>query len=97
MKSFENSSHAPAHVAIIPDGNRRFAEAEGITKALGHVRGYERTKELIAHARSVGVKVLTLWAFSTENWSREDDEVADLLVLIKRGLTELYKEAHIQK
>jgi undecaprenyl diphosphate synthase len=91
------SSKIPLHVAIIPDGNRRFAESQGIAKALGHVRGYERTKELIAYARSVGVQTLTLWAFSTENWGRKEDEVSDLLMLIKRGLIELHKEARIQK
>jgi undecaprenyl diphosphate synthase len=97
MKSFTNSPKVPVHVAIIPDGNRRFAESQGIAKVLGHARGYERTKDLIAHARSVGIQVLTLWAFSTENWAREEGEVVDLLALIKRGLLELQRESRIQK
>ncbi len=92
-----NSHKIPVHVAIIPDGNRRYAKAKGLPVAFGHGRGYERTKEIISNAQEKGVKFLTLWAFSTENWGRSEEEVSELLKLIKRGLIELYNEARIQK
>jgi undecaprenyl diphosphate synthase len=92
-----NSHKIPVHVAIIPDGNRRYAKAKGLPVAFGHGRGYERTKEIISNAQEKGVKFLTLWAFSTENWGRGEEEVSELLKLIKRGLIELYNEARIQK
>ena len=82
--------HVPQHVAIIPDGNRRWAKERGLPAAAGHMEGYARIKELIRSARDEGVLYLTLWAFSTENWSRSKDEVNQLSLLIAHGLEELH-------
>lgn len=87
----------PNHIAIIPDGNRRWAKAHNKLALQGHMEGYERAKEIISYAKSSGVKILTLWVFSTENWSRNKDEVTDLFGVIKRGLQELHNEARTQK
>jgi undecaprenyl diphosphate synthase len=89
--------HVPQHVAIIPDGNRRWAKERGLPAAAGHMEGYARIKELIRSARDEGVLYLTLWAFSTENWSRSKDEVNQLSLLIAHGLEELHKEALQEK
>jgi undecaprenyl diphosphate synthase len=83
----------PHHVAIIPDGNRRWAKEKGLSRAEGHLQGYTRAKEIISFAHDAGIHVVTIWAFSTENWKRTEDEVSELLVLIKKGLSELHTEA----
>ncbi|MEN9880898.1 MAG: hypothetical protein RLZZ308_81 [Candidatus Parcubacteria bacterium] len=84
-----NGSVIPQHIAIIPDGNRRWAKKKGLPVLSGHLAGYERVHELTKEARAVGVKYVTIWAFSTENWNRNEEEVDDLLTLIYKGLKEL--------
>ena len=73
----------PRHVAIIMDGNGRWAERQGKPRTVGHHRGVDRVREIIRAARDMGVGVLTLYAFSTENWRRPDYEVAVLMRLFK--------------
>ncbi len=91
--SFEVSREAlPLHVAIIPDGNRRWAASRLLPPAQGHHAGYVRTKGLIEEARRLGIQTLTFWAFSTENWSRSSEEVSTLLTLIKKAIEELGEE-----
>jgi undecaprenyl diphosphate synthase len=87
----------PEHVVIIPDGNRRWARFLNSPISFGHKSGYERIKELISFAQEKGIKFITVWAFSTENWNREKDEVNDLLKIIKEGLESLIKEAKEHK
>ncbi len=87
----------PQHVVIIPDGNRRWAKEKNKLAVEGHYKGYERADELITAAKKSGVKYLTVWAFSTENWGRSDDEVSHLLKLIHKGIKELYKKAHAEQ
>ncbi|MFH1767990.1 MAG: isoprenyl transferase [Candidatus Omnitrophota bacterium] len=65
----------PRHVAIIMDGNGRWARERGLSRAYGHKRGVERIKEIIKESKNIGVGILTLFAFSTENWSRSDSEI----------------------
>lgn len=79
----------PTHVVIIPDGNRRWAKNNNLPPLFGHEKGYERANELISFSKENGIKYLTLWAFSTENWNRSESEVKDLLRLIEKGLKEL--------
>ena len=79
----------PSHVVIIPDGNRRWAKERKLLPFQGHTEGYARANELITEAKRLGIEYLTLWAFSTENWNRSEDEVRQLLLLIERGLKEL--------
>jgi undecaprenyl diphosphate synthase len=85
------------HIAIIPDGNRRWAKERNLPAIAGHKKGYERVKELVECAREVGVSYVTFWAFSTENWKRSDEEVQALLHIIHEGLSTLYKEIQKEK
>jgi undecaprenyl diphosphate synthase len=76
----------PRHVAIIMDGNRRWARARGITEFEGHAAGVEAVRGILQHAVRRGVQMLTLYAFSRENWARSDDEVAGLFDLLARAI-----------
>ena len=86
----------PQHVAIIMDGNGRWAERRGQTRTAGHRRGVEAVREAVRSAGELGIKYLTLFAFSSENWRRPVEEVNDLLGLLKmflrRDLAELHRE-----
>jgi len=83
-------------VGIIMDGNRRWAKANGLPKLEGHRRGYERAIECAHWVRNRGIKHFVLYAFSTENWNREVEEVSYLMNLLRematKGLRELAKE-----
>ena len=72
----------PGHVAIIMDGNGRWAKGRGLPRIEGHRRGVEVTEEIVEKARDLGVKYLTLYAFSDENWERPKDEVVALMQLL---------------
>jgi len=72
-------SSIPRHVAIIPDGNRRWAKSKGLAPWEGHKKGYERAIEISREARRLSIKVLTFWGFSTENWKRPPREVEFLM------------------
>jgi len=65
----------PRHVAIIMDGNGRWAEKRGLSRSEGHLAGYENTKELIPYIFKEGIEVVTVYAFSTENWLRQATRV----------------------
>jgi len=85
------------HVAIIPDGNRRWARNRGLPTIEGHRRGFNRAKELTKKARGLGIEILTLWAFSTENWKRSKDEVGYLMKIYERWIDDYLKEAIVDK
>jgi undecaprenyl diphosphate synthase len=72
------------HVAIIMDGNGRWAKKRMLPRAMGHQRGVEAVRRLVRGARDFGLEALTIYAFSTENWRRPDEEVSDLMTLMKR-------------
>ncbi|WP_019556194.1 polyprenyl diphosphate synthase [Thiomicrorhabdus arctica] len=76
----------PEHVAIIMDGNGRWAKKRFLPRFVGHQKGLNSVKRLVAHCASVGVKALTLFAFSTENWRRPQDEVNKLMGLFLKAL-----------
>ena len=78
----------PAHVAIIMDGNGRWAKARGLNRSLGHQEGVETVREITTVASHLGVKYLTLYTFSTENWNRPAPEVAALMSLILTAMEE---------
>ncbi len=86
----------PEHVAIIMDGNGRWAKQRGLPRTIGHNKGVEAVRETVKAAGEAGVKFLTLFAFSSENWSRPVSEVEDLLGLlrrfIRRDLADLHRE-----
>ena len=79
-----DTATAPRHVAIIMDGNGRWAVERGRPRTFGHHRGAERVRELVRMAPDIGIEVLTLFAFSTENWNRPDYEVKVLMSLFRR-------------
>jgi len=73
----------PAHIAIIMDGNGRWAEARGLPRIAGHKRGAEAVRETVEAAAKAGVSYLTLFGFSSENWKRPEQEVGDLMSLLR--------------
>jgi len=88
MDSTEQMSQVPAHVAIILDGNGRWARRRGLPRTLGHKQGAATVRKIVTACRDRGISVLTLYAFSTENWSRPADEVAGIMDLFRRYLDE---------
>lgn len=82
----------PAHIAIIPDGNRRWAKERRLPVAAGHKEGAEVFRRMVRHAESLGVKYITFYAFSTENWKRDDSEVETLMKLLLSFLINSEKE-----
>jgi undecaprenyl diphosphate synthase len=85
-QSLKETIHAPQHVAIIMDGNRRWAEVRGLPRLEGHRRGLENMRSVISHLGDRQVKYVTIFAFSTENWSRPEDEVEGLLRLLEERI-----------
>jgi len=77
-------SHGPAHVAIIMDGNGRWAAAHGLPRAEGHRRGVEALRRVVRAAHELGIRYLTIFSFSSENWSRPASEIGDLFGLLRR-------------
>lgn len=73
----------PAHVAIIMDGNGRWAQARGLPRAAGHKKGAEALRNLLVECQGLGIRYLTIYAFSSENWSRPQTEVSDLMQLLR--------------
>ncbi len=84
----------PQHVAIIMDGNGRWAKKQGKLRTFGHKAGVKSVRDSIAYAKEAGIKVLTLFAFSSENWSRPEQEVGVLMDLFKMVLTNEVKKLH---
>ena len=86
----------PQHVAIIMDGNGRWAKARGLPRLKGHQAGTENLRPILRASAEFGIQILTVWAFSTENWRRPEAEVTGLLrilqQMIKRELQELHRE-----
>ncbi len=87
MQQLDNS-RIPAHVAIIMDGNGRWAKAKGLPRTAGHVEGVATVKKITEEATRLGIKYLTLYTFSTENWNRPVEEIEALMNLILVNLEE---------
>lgn len=83
-----DKARIPAHIAIIMDGNGRWAKARGMNRSMGHQQGVVAVREITTACSNLGVKFLTLYTFSTENWNRPADEVAALMSLILTSLEE---------
>src|SRR6201989_622674 len=77
-------SGGPAHVAIIMDGNGRWAASRGLPRAEGHRRGVEALRRVVRASHELGIRYLTIFSFSSENWSRPASEIGDLFGLLKR-------------
>lgn len=84
----------PHHVAVIMDGNGRWAEARGMPRRLGHAKGVEALRRLVRDAGEVGIKIVTIYSFSVENWARPAEEVAELMRLLKRFIRKDLAELH---
>lgn len=76
----------PQHVAMIMDGNGRWAQQRGKPRTMGHIEGAKTVRHIVEHARRSGVRFLTLYAFSSDNWNRPEDEVQALMKLFRRHL-----------
>ena len=79
---------APKHIAIILDGNGRWATKRGLPRTAGHAAGSENFRRIATYCKNIGVKYLTVYAFSTENWMRSEREVSAIMLLLKRYLLE---------
>ena len=78
----------PAHIAIILDGNGRWAKRRGLPRTAGHAAGSENFRKIATYCKNIGVDYLTVYAFSTENWKRPEDEVKTIMRLLRRYLNE---------
>jgi len=83
----ETSTQVPRHIAVIMDGNGRWAKQRGLPRIKGHEEGANSVRDLMKSAQAAGVEILTLYAFSSENWSRPKDEVSGLMNLLPRMLS----------
>ncbi len=82
----------PQHIAIIMDGNGRWAKQRGLPRTAGHAAGAEAFRNIANYCRTLGVKYLTVYAFSTENWKRSQEEVAGIMKLLGRYLQEALRD-----
>ena len=80
----------PRHIAVIMDGNGRWAKKRGMPRTYGHVQGARTFHKLLRYAREIGVEYMSFYAFSTENWKRPDDEVHALMDLMRKYLKDAY-------
>jgi len=89
-----NKEEMPTHIAIIMDGNRRWAKSKGVPIALGHKQGAETMEKIVRYANKIGLEYITVYAFSTENWKRAEDEVKALMTLFQSYLDKYAKIAN---
>jgi undecaprenyl diphosphate synthase len=82
----------PAHIAIIMDGNGRWAKKRGLPRTAGHKVGAEAFRTIANYAKSIGLQYLTVYAFSTENWKRPQEEVSTIMGLLEKYLLELLRD-----
>ena len=88
----KKSGEIPNHIAIIMDGNGRWAKKRGLPRVAGHKRGVDTVREIVEACAEIGVKFLTLYTFSTENWKRPKDEVSTLMRLLLNSLRDRVNE-----
>lgn len=93
-QTLKDSQIAPKHVAIIMDGNGRWAKARGLPRAMGHKHGVENVRAVVEGSLSLGIKYLTLFGFSSENWKRTPTEIFDLMSLLRNYLDNEICELH---
>jgi undecaprenyl diphosphate synthase len=89
-----DSFEVPRHVAIIMDGNGRWAAARGLPRVEGHRRGVEALRRTVRAAADLGISVLTIFSFSSENWARPQSEIGDLMALLRRFIRKDLAELH---
>lgn len=81
-----NMENLPQHIAIILDGNRRWAKARGLTTKEGHTEGFDNLERIAKFCDEIGIKYLTVYAFSTENWKRSVEEVTGLMSIFRKNI-----------
>jgi undecaprenyl diphosphate synthase len=94
QKELKDSGEIPVHIAIIMDGNGRWARKRGLPRAAGHKIGVESVRDIVEACSQLGVKYLTLYTFSTENWKRPREEVSTLMRILLRSLKNETDELH---
>ncbi len=92
IQELKKSGEIPTHIAIIMDGNGRWAKKRGLPRVAGHKRGVDTVREIVEACAEIGVKYLTLYTFSTENWKRPKDEVSTLMRLLLNSLRDRVNE-----
>ena len=88
-----NKENMPKHIAIIMDGNRRWAKAQGKPASFGHKEGAKTLEKIVRYANHIGLEHITVYAFSTENWKRAEEEVKALMMLLQNYLDDYSKRA----
>lgn len=88
-----NQEDMPKHIAIIMDGNRRWAKAKGKPVSYGHKEGAKTLEKIVRYANKIGLEYITVYAFSTENWKRTEEEVKALMMLLQNYLDDYAKRA----
>jgi undecaprenyl diphosphate synthase len=88
-----NKENMPKHIAIIMDGNRRWAKSHGKLSSFGHKEGAKTLEKIVRYANKIGLQYITVYAFSTENWKRTEDEVNTLMALLQSYLDDYSKRA----
>ena len=88
-----DKENIPRHIAIIMDGNRRWAKAKGVPVAFGHKQGAETIEKIVRYANKIGLEFITVYAFSTENWKRAEEEVKSLMLLFQNYIEKYSKIA----
>lgn len=96
MENSTETNLQPQHIAIIMDGNRRWAKEKGLDYRLGHKQGAETLKKIAKYANKIGIKYLTVYAFSTENWKRTKEEVGALMLLLQKYAEELLTSSDLE-
>ena len=87
--SENNSSRLPAHIGFIMDGNGRWAKKRGLERKVGHKEGARTFRKIVSYCKELGIKYITFYAFSTENWKRPKDEVESIMALFDQYLDEV--------
>ena len=87
--SENNSSRLPAHIGFIMDGNGRWAKKRGLERKFGHKEGARTFRKIVSYCKELGIKYITFYAFSTENWKRPKDEVESIMALFDQYLDEV--------
>ncbi len=94
MKSYPPLASVPRHVGIIMDGNGRWARRRGLPRVVGHRQGTENLRRVLRAAVEFGIEILTLYAFSTENWGRPEEEIQGLLSILRHVIDEEVPKLH---
>lgn len=99
LGELKNFYKIPNHIAFIIDGNGRWAKQKGLPRKEGHIKGFDTLEKMYKSVREIGIKYVTIYAFSTDNWNRPKEEVDGLLKLFRRAINNFkkreYKDCHI--